>query len=73
MRRRREKIDQEAYPIAGLHLGDRVKLSDATQAKNADTTSLQGKIGEVVEMRDDGRVSQWFEGGRLLMVRSGDF
>jgi hypothetical protein len=30
---------------------------------------LQGKIGEVIECRDDGRVSVLFDSGRLLMGR----
>jgi hypothetical protein len=49
-----------------LKKGDRVKLLPRTPAWNAETT-LQGKIGEVTECREDGRVSVLFEHGRLLM------
>ena len=31
--------------------------------------ALQGKRGEVIECRDDGRISVRFENGRLLMGR----
>ncbi len=59
-------------PIEGLHLGDRVKLNPEALSGSADIITLQGKIGEVVEVRDDGRVSIRFEGGRLLMGRSAE-
>ena len=55
----------------GLKLGDRVKLAPDTLAWRAELT-LQGKIGEVIECRDDGRVSIRFDNGRLLMGRSAD-
>ena len=32
-------------------------------------TTLQGQIGEVIERRDDGRVTVRFDNGRLLMAR----
>ena len=64
-------MTKRPIPIEGLHLGNRVKLSDAALAKNADITS-RGKIGEVVEVREDGRVSVRFEGGRLLIGRSAE-
>ena len=41
---------------AGLNVGDRVRLTADTLAWKAEMT-LQGKIGEVVEFRTDGRVS----------------
>ena len=49
-----------------LKRGDRVKLVPGTPAWNAEMM-LQGKIGEVAECRDDGRVSVLFDSGRLLM------
>ncbi len=64
-------MTKEPNPIEGLHVGDRVKLSAEALAKNADIT-LRGKIGEVVEVRKDGRVSIRFEGDRLLMGRSAE-
>jgi hypothetical protein len=51
-----------------LKTGDRVKLIPGTLAWNAEMT-LQGKRGEVIECRDDGRISVRFENGRLLMGR----
>ena len=53
----------------GLKTGDRVKLIPGTLAWNAEMT-LRGKRGEVVECRDDGRISVRFENGRLLMGRT---
>jgi len=53
----------------GFKTGDRVKLIPGTLAWNAEMT-LQGKRGEVVECRDDGRISVRFENGRLLMGRA---
>jgi hypothetical protein len=55
----------------GPRLGDRVKLSAASFAKNADMT-LQGRIGKVVQVEEDGRVSIRFDGGRFLVGRSAD-
>jgi hypothetical protein len=52
----------------GFKTGDRVKLIPGTLAWNAETT-LQSKRGEVVECRNDGRISVRFENGRLLMGR----
>jgi hypothetical protein len=51
-----------------LRAGDRVKLIPGTLAWKAEMT-LQGKRGEVVECRGDGRISVRFENGRLLMGR----
>jgi hypothetical protein len=45
-----------------------VRLVPDTLAWNAEIF-LQGKIGEVIECRDDGRVSICFDNGRLLMGR----
>ena len=52
----------------GLKVGDRVRLIAKTLAWNAEMT-LQGKIGEVIERRADGRVSIRFDNGRLLLGR----
>jgi len=52
----------------GLKVGDRVKLIAKTLAWKAEMT-LQGKIGEVIERRADGRVSIRFDNGRLLLGR----
>ena len=54
---------------AGLKVGDRVRLIANTLAWKAEMT-LQGEIGEVVELRTDGRASIRFENGRLLEGRS---
>jgi hypothetical protein len=53
---------------SGFNIGDRVKLVSGTLAWRAEMT-LHGKIGEVTECREDGRVSVFFETGRLLMGR----
>ena len=52
-----------------LKVGDRVRLIAETLAWRAEMT-LQGQIGEVIERRDDGRVSIRFDNGRLLMGRN---
>jgi hypothetical protein len=52
-----------------LKVGDRVKLVPGTLAWKAEMT-LRGKTGEVIECRDDGRVSIRFDNGRMLMGRS---
>jgi hypothetical protein len=52
----------------GLQTGDRVKLIPGTLAWKAEMM-LHGKPGEVVERRDDGRISVRFDNGRLLMGR----
>ena len=51
-----------------LKVGDRVRLIAKTLAWKAEMT-LQGKIGEVIERRADGRVSIRFDNGRLLFGR----
>ena len=62
-------MKQNSLFKAGLNVGDRVRLIADTLAWKAEMT-LQGKIGEVVELRTDGRVSIRFENGRLLEGRS---
>jgi hypothetical protein len=52
----------------GLKVGDRVRLIPESVAWKAEIT-LQGKIGEVIERRDDGRITVRFDNGRLLMGR----
>jgi hypothetical protein len=49
-----------------LKVGDRVRLIAESLAWKADMT-LQGQIGEVIERRDDGRLTIRYDNGRLLM------
>jgi hypothetical protein len=49
-----------------LKTGDRVKLVPDKAAWKAEIT-LQNKTGEVIECRDDGRISIRFDNGRLLL------
>ena len=51
-----------------LKVGDQVRLIPETLAWRAEI-KLQGKIGEVIELRDNGRVSVRFDSGRLLRDR----
>jgi hypothetical protein len=51
-----------------LKVGDRVRLIPQTLAWRAEMT-LQGQIGDVIELREDGRVSVRFDNGRLLLGR----
>lgn len=62
-------MKQNSLFEAGFKVGDRVRLIADTLAWKAEMT-LQGKIGEVVELRINGRVSIRFENGRLLEGRS---
>jgi hypothetical protein len=56
-----------------LKVGDRVRLIAETIAWKAEMP-LQGQTAEVIELRDDGRVSVRFDNGRLLLGRdSGSF
>ena len=50
----------------GLKVGDRVRLIAESLAWKAEMT-LQGQIGEVIERRDDGRLTIRYDNGRLLM------
>ena len=52
-----------------LKVGDRVRLVPETLAWKAEMM-LRGKTGEVIECRDDGRVSIRFNNSRLLMGRA---
>ena len=51
-----------------LQVGDRVQLVTGTLAWKAEMM-LRGKTGEVIECRDDGRVSIRFDNRRLLVGR----
>jgi hypothetical protein len=50
----------------GLKVGDRVRLIPESLAWKAEMT-LQDKIAEVIERREDGRVTVRYDDGRLLM------
>ena len=53
---------------SALKVGDRVRLIAETLAWRAEIT-LQGQIGEIIERREDGRITIRFDNGRLLMAR----
>jgi hypothetical protein len=53
---------------SALKVGDRVKLITETRAWRAEI-ALQGQIGEIIERREDGRITIRFDNGRLLMAR----
>ncbi len=61
-------MNRKPQPDTGLKVGDRVRLIAETLAWKAEKT-LQGQIAEVIELRDDGRVSFRFDNGRLLLGR----
>jgi hypothetical protein len=50
----------------GIKIDDRVRLVPDTLAWRA-APYLQGRIGEIIERRDDGRTSIRFSRGRLLL------
>jgi hypothetical protein len=62
-------MKQKSESETDLKVGDRVRLIAENLTWKAETT-LQGQIGEVIERRNDGRVTIRFDSGRLLM--SGD-
>ena len=62
------KMKQKLRVDDGLKVGDRVRLIPESLTWKAEMT-LQGKIGEVIERRDDGRITVRFDNGRLLMGR----
>jgi hypothetical protein len=64
-------MKQNSHLETGLKVGDRVRLIPETLAWKAEMT-LQGKIGEVIERRDDGRITIRFDNGRLLMGRDAE-
>jgi hypothetical protein len=51
-----------------LRVGDRVRIISESLAWRAEMT-LRGKVGEVTERRDDGRMTVRFHNGRLLVGR----
>jgi len=51
-----------------LRVGDRVRLIAETLAWRTEIT-LQCQIGEIIERREDGRITIRFDNGRLLMAR----
>jgi hypothetical protein len=53
---------------SALKVGDRVRLIAETLAWRAEIT-LQDQIGEIIERREDGRITIRFDNGRLLMAR----
>jgi hypothetical protein len=59
-------MKQKSQLDAGFQVGDRVILIAGTLAWKAEIT-LQGKIGEVIERRQDGRITVRFDNGRLLV------
>jgi hypothetical protein len=61
-------MKQKYESETGLKVGDRIRLNPQTLAWRAER-SLQGEIGEVIERREDGRVTVRFSSGRLLMGR----
>jgi hypothetical protein len=61
-------MNQKSVSGTDLEVGDRVRLILQSLAWKAETT-LQGQIGEVIERRDDGRVTIRFANDRLLMGR----
>ena len=61
-------MKQKSQLVAGFQVGDRVILIAGTLAWKAEMT-LQGKIGEVIERRRDGRITARFDNGRLLVGR----
>ena len=54
-----------------LEIGDRVKLFPESLAWKGEFR-LRDKIGEVTEIRDDGRITVRFQNGRLLMGRAAE-
>ncbi len=64
-------MKQKSELETGPKVGDRVRLIVQTPAWRAEMT-LQGQIGEVIERRDDGRLTIRFDNGRLLMGRDAE-
>jgi hypothetical protein len=64
-------MNQKSQLEAVLKVGDLVRLIAETLAWRAEAT-LQGQIAEVIELRENGRVSVRFDNGRLLMGRDPD-
>ena len=64
-------MNQKYRLETGLKVADRVRLIAETLAWKTEKT-LQGQIAEVIELRDNGRVSVRFDNGRLLFGRDPD-
>ena len=62
------QMTEKSQPGSAFKVGDRVRLVPETLAWKAEM-ALQGQIGEVIERRDDGRITIRFDNGRLLMAR----
>ena len=60
-------MKQKSESETDLKVGDRVRLIAESLTWKAEMT-LQGQIGELIERRDDGRVTVRFDNGRLLMA-----
>jgi hypothetical protein len=52
----------------GLSPGDRVRLKSESLGWRAEI-KLRGKVGELTERRNDGRVTVCFDNGKLLVGR----
>ena len=61
-------MSQKSQLETGFKVGDRVRLIAETLSWRAEMT-LQGEIADVIELRDDGRVSVRFDNGKLLLGR----
>jgi len=59
-------MKQKSQLDASFQIGDQVMLIAGTLAWKSEMT-LQGKVGEVIERRDDGRITVRFDHGRLIM------
>jgi len=64
-------MKQKSEDDNGLRVGDRVRLISESLSWRAEIM-LQGKVGEVTERRDDGRITVRFDNGRLLMGRDAE-
>jgi hypothetical protein len=65
------EMTEKSQSVSALTVGDIVMLVPESLAWRAEMT-LQGQIGEVIERRDDGRVTVRFDNGRLLTARKPD-
>jgi hypothetical protein len=64
-------MKQKSESETDLKVGDRVRLIAESLTWKAEMT-LQGQIGEIIERRDDGRITIRFDTGRLLIARDPD-
>jgi transcription elongation GreA/GreB family factor len=65
------KMTQKSQLEAVLKVGDRVRLIAETLPWKTEK-ALQGQIADVIELRDNGRISVRFDNGRLLLGREAD-